>query len=219
MQEKEPRFGYLLTGLIAYLLAGPIARELFGDMQGLIMMLALSGILVIGIFSLQESRALFVSGILLATLSIALTALSRFMPDHDAILLIALVISFTFFVMSIGLAARHLFKRGPVTLNRIFCGICIYILLGMCWGIVYMFINWSQPHAFNGPVFDTADNPLYWDMVYFSFVTLTTLGYGDITPVAPMARALAYTEAVVGQLYIAVLIGALVGNFTGRLKD
>jgi len=56
-------------------------------------------------------------------------------------------------------------------------------------------------------------------MIYFSFVTLTTLGFGDITPLDPIARALVYTEAIVGQLYIAILIGTLVGNIAGRHKS
>lgn len=56
-------------------------------------------------------------------------------------------------------------------------------------------------------------------MIYFSFVTLTTLGYGDITPAGPVARSLAYTEAIAGQLFIAILIGSLVGNLGTKLRE
>ena len=218
MPHREARFGYLLAGLTAYLLLGPLAREIFGEMDGLILMIALSSILVIGIFSLQESRLLFGAGIVLAAIAVLLTVMDFFNARNQILKLVALADVFIFFVISIALAVRHLFQEGPITLNRLMGGICIYILLGMCWSIIYMYLIWWQPDAFAGAVLDTPDNPVFWDMIYFSFVTLTTLGYGDITPAEPMARALAYTEAVVGQLYIAILIGTLVGNIAGRIK-
>ena len=218
MPHREARFGYLLAGLVAYLLLGPLAREIFGEMDGLVLMIALSSILVIGIFSLQESRLLFGAGIVLAAVAVLLTIMDFFDAKNQTMKLIALADVFIFFVISIALAVRHLFQEGPITLNRLMGGICIYILLGMCWSIIYMYLIWWQPDAFAGAVLDTPDNPVFWDMIYFSFVTLTTLGYGDITPAEPVARALAYTEAVVGQLYIAILIGTLVGNIAGRIK-
>lgn len=218
MQHREARFGYLLAGLTAYLLLGPLAREIFGEMDGLILMVALSSILVIGIFSLQESRLLFGIGIALAAIAVLLTVMDYFNARNQILKLITLADVFIFFAISIALGVRHLFDEGPITLNRLMGGICIYILLGMCWSIIYMYLIWWRPDAFAGLVLDAPDNPVFWDMIYFSFVTLTTLGYGDITPAEPMARALAYTEAVVGQLYIAILIGTLVGNIAGRIK-
>ena len=218
MAHREARFGYLLAGLIAYLLLGPLAREIFGEMDGLVLMIALSSILVIGIFSLQESRLLFGIGIALAAIAVSLTVLDFFNTRSQILKLITLADVFIFFVISIVLGLRHLFDEGPITLNRLMGGICIYILLGMCWSIIYMYLIWWHPDAFAGAIADTPDNPLFWDMIYFSFVTLTTLGYGDITPVEPVARALTYTEAIVGQLFIAILIGTLVGNIAGRIK-
>ena len=218
MPHREARFGYLLAGLIAYLLLGPLAREIFGEMDGLILMIALSSILVIGIFSLQESRLLFGTGIVLAAVAVLLTVMDFLDAKNQTFKLIALADIFVFFAISIALAVRHLFHEGPITLNRLMGGICIYILLGMCWSIIYMYLVWWRPDSFAGAVIDTPDNPVFWDMIYFSFVTLTTLGYGDITPAAPVARALAYTEAIVGQLFIAILIGTLVGNIAGRIK-
>ena len=218
MAHREARFGYLLAGLMAYLLLGPLAREIFGEMDGLVLMVALSSILVVGIFSLQESRLLFGVGIALAAIAVLLTISDFFLEENQTLKLIALADIFIFFSISIALAVRHLFQAGPITLNRLLGGICIYILLGMCWSILYMYLIWWQPDSFAGAVLDTPDNPLFWDMIYFSFVTLTTLGYGDITPAEPVARALAYTEAVVGQLYIAILIGTLVGNIAGKIE-
>jgi len=216
--KREARFGYLLTGLMAYLVLGPLAHEIFGEMDGLIMMIALSSILVIGIFSLQESRLLFGAGIFLAVTAILLSVADYFVPGGQTLKLALLADIFTFFAISIALGLKHMFSEGEITLNRLYGGICVYIMLGMSWSIVYMCLIWLRPDAFAGAIFDTTDNPLYWDMIYFSFVTLTTLGYGDITPVDAIARALTYTEAIVGQLYIAILIGTLVTNITGTRK-
>ena len=218
MVRREARFGYLLIGLVAYLVLGPIAHEILGEMDGLIMMIALSSVLVIGIFSLQESRLLFGTGIFLAVTAVLLSLADYFVPGGEALKLALLADIFTFFAISIALGLKHMFSEGEITLNRLYGGVCVYIMLGMCWSIVYMCLIWLTPDAFAGAIFDTADNPLYWDMIYFSFVTLTTLGFGDITPVDSIARALVYTEAIVGQLYIAILIGTLVGNIAGRQR-
>lgn len=218
MPDREARFGFLLAGLLAYLVLGPLARQLFGEMDGFVLMTALSCILVIGIFTLQDSSALFGVGIGLAAIAILLTTADYFVPQNNTLILLQLVNILIFFCISITLAIRHLFKEGPISINRLLGGICIYILLGMCWSIIYMFLVVWQPDSFTGLAPYTADSTIFWDMIYFSFVTLTTLGYGDITPVQPIARSLAYTEALAGQLFIAILIGTLVGNIAGRLK-
>jgi voltage-gated potassium channel Kch len=217
--KREPNFGYLLAGLLMYLLLGPLAREIVGEGDGLVLMGTLSAVLVIGIFGLQESRIMFGVGLLLAVTAVSLTVVDYLVPEQANIKLAALADIFLFFVLSIFLAAKALFSAGPATLNRVIGGICIYILLGMCWSIIYMYVIFFNPDAFSGAVIDTPDNPVFWDMIYFSFVTLTTLGYGDITPLEPFARGLAYTEALVGQLFIAILIGTLVGNLAGRLRN
>jgi voltage-gated potassium channel Kch len=218
MPRSEPRFGFLLAGLIAYLILGPLAHQLFGEMDGLVLMLALNSILVIGIFSLRASHLMFVTGATLATISVLLTIVDYFTGETAALKLIALIDIFVFLVLSITMAIMHLFHQGEIKIDRLLGGICIYIMLGICWSIVYMFLIWWQPDSFAGVAAGSPNNPLFWDMVYFSFVTLTTLGYGDITTLTPVSRALAYTEAMTGQLFLAILIGTLVGHLAGKIN-
>jgi hypothetical protein len=101
----------------------------------------------------------------------------------------------------------QVFRTGPVTLARIQGAIAVYLLLGFAWGVAYQLLALRQPGAFTGAGVD-GDLPQRW--LYYSFVTLTTVGYGDVTPVHPIARSLAVLEALTGQLYPAILLARLV---------
>jgi hypothetical protein len=94
-----------------------------------------------------------------------------------------------------------------VTFHRIQGAVAGYLLLGMIWAYAYSLVALLRPDAFSGPV-SPSDGPRAF--YYFSFVTLTTLGYGDVLPVHPAARSLAAFEAVTGPLYLAILITRLV---------
>jgi hypothetical protein len=83
----------------------------------------------------------------------------------------------------------------------------LYLLLGLVWGVIYATIEMHAPGSFAGTL--RLDERLS-DWVYYSFVTLTTVGYGDITPLSMAARAVAMLEALVGQLYPAIIIARLV---------
>ena len=90
--------------------------------------------------------------------------------------------------------------------------------MGLIWALLYLFIAQTIPDAFNGL------EQLIWydnfaDVAYFSFVTLTTLGYGDISPIIPIARFLVYMEAIVGVFYMAILVASLIGIRTSARYD
>jgi hypothetical protein len=101
------------------------------------------------------------------------------------------------------------FGPGKVTFDRIDGAIALYVLIGMIWAYAYQLVNLRVPHAFAGAALDPdSENPSTW--IYFSFVTLTTAGYGDIVPVARQARSLANLEGLIGQLYPAIVLARLV---------
>lgn len=101
----------------------------------------------------------------------------------------------------------QIFRSGPVTQVRIQGAIAVYLLFGFLWAHVYHILLLRQPGSF---AFQGGEPSTPADWIYFSYVTLTTLGYGDITPVRPVARILSISEALTGQLYLAVLIARLV---------
>jgi voltage-gated potassium channel len=115
-----------------------------------------------------------------------------------------------FFCVSI---LSYVLRRGRVNSDKIFAAICVYMLMGYGWSFVYSMLVELQPNAFVA----TTEVGLH-DFVarllqlrYFSFMTLTTVGYGDIVPHSALARTFTVLEAVMGQFYLIVLIGRLVG--------
>jgi hypothetical protein len=101
----------------------------------------------------------------------------------------------------------QVFREGPITIHRVRGAIAVYLLLGLTWAVAYQMIAYRQSGAFTGAVAGV-DETQQW--VYYSFVTLTTAGYGDVAPVHPIARSLAMLEALTGQLYPAILLARLV---------
>lgn len=110
-------------------------------------------------------------------------------------------------VIALVLLSQVLFREGPVTSSRIQGAIAVYLLFGVGWAHAYHIAELVHPGSFNSPGGTLSS---VTDFAYFSFVTLSTVGYGDITPVRPIARTLAMGEALAGQLYLAVLIARLV---------
>jgi hypothetical protein len=101
----------------------------------------------------------------------------------------------------------RVFRKGPVSGSRLQGAIAAYLLMGLGWAHAYVIFAQNHPQSF---VSSDATPPTVAGWTYFSFITLTTVGYGDIIPKAPVARMLAVAEALAGQLYLAVLVARLV---------
>jgi hypothetical protein len=102
-----------------------------------------------------------------------------------------------------------MFRGGPITWSRIQGGVCAYLLLGMAWASAFQLVEQLIPGSFSFVTAPTDIDQLTSKLIYFSFGTLTTVG-SSITPLHPFARSLTIAEAIVGQLFPATLIGALV---------
>jgi voltage-gated potassium channel len=129
-----------------------------------------------------------------------------------------LVLRSVFFGYTTGLIVWSTMRRSEVTIDTIAGAACAYTLLAVVWANFYALLEVFHPGSFNipaawllGPTKDPTAG-----LVYFSFVTLTTVGYGDVTPQWPGAGGLAMTEAIVGQLYLAITIARLVGLHASR---
>jgi hypothetical protein len=106
--------------------------------------------------------------------------------------------------------ARAVFGPGQITFRRVVGAVLLYLSIGLVFVALYAFVALSVPEAFTNLVTRQGDFAIAGNLIYFSFVTLTTTGYGDIAPLHPFARSLANTEAIIGQIYPATLLARLV---------
>ncbi len=170
--------------------------------------LLLSLILLTGVAAVSDRRLQFLMVALVAAAAILVRwAGWLFAPAHSqGILDETVLVSLGLLGVVIGI---KVFSPGTVTFDRILGAVALYILIGVVWAEADQLVSVHVPGAYTGiPNTDTASDRSVW--LYFSFVTLTTVGYGDITPVANAARALAILEALIGQLYPAIVLARLV---------
>jgi hypothetical protein len=126
----------------------------------------------------------------------------------DQVFLVLIVIYYSFTTVQI---IRHIFTKRKVDADTIISAVSAYLMIGLSFAVTFMLVHLSTQVAL---VESTSDQLVQWeDIFYFSFVTLTTLGYGDITPVTPVARSLAMLEAVCGVMYMSILIARLVSEY------
>jgi voltage-gated potassium channel Kch len=164
---------------------------------------------VSGVAAVSERRAptLLVTGLVIVTL--VLRWLTHAIPGVVVESASALS-AFACLGLLAGVVMLQVFRKGPISWHRIQGAVAVYLLLGMMWAFAYLLLLLQFPGAFQPADLGADHAARFSNLVYFSFVTLTTVGYGDITPAHPIVRALATLEALVGQLYPAILIGRLV---------
>jgi hypothetical protein len=210
-------FSSLLIALLIFVIGIPIASDL--DLISLQMsrVLGASSLLAVGVWSLRGAGHLYSAGMLAAITGIVLVILS-IVRDSDMLHVIALLAMFVFLLLATINAFRQIAVGNAISLNRIVGAVCVYLLLGVMWSIAYNVLEYLQPDSFKGltELVSPTWNP---DWIYFSFVTITTLGYGDITPLTQTARSLTVAEAIVGQFYIAVLVAGLVSAYISSKRD
>jgi hypothetical protein len=200
----------MLGGLICLLLIGPALRTFTPpNFASAAIWLTVGVAMAAGTESLVRSRAGMVAGYIIGAAFAACGVLGTLavMPTLQVATAIGLLL---FCSWGIAISLRQVLTGPVVDLNRIAGAVCVYLLLAIAWAIVYLLLALLIPDAFKGISGQGIDH-LWIELSYFSFVTLTTLGYGDISPLVPITGALPYLEAVIGQLYVAVLIGGLVG--------
>jgi hypothetical protein len=122
-----------------------------------------------------------------------------------------------FLTFAVGVLMHRVYRAERVTADSVYAACCGYLLLAVFFGHVYCMMEWCRPGSFRAGPPDLAEalrlqDRLHFVLTYFSLITLTTLGYGDIVPASAGARGLAALEGLLGQLYIAVLLAELIGK-------
>ena len=191
----------VLIFVITPLREAGLPGRLFFDLVVLVLM-------VFAALSIKQSRSAKVFAIALVLLCALVLAAGRLHPTPflqrlGSFLVVATLLLYVRIVLLV------MFRGGPITWSRIQGGVCAYLLLGMAWASAFQLLEQLIPGSFHFVTAPTDIDQLTSKLIYFSFGTLTTVG-SSITPLHPFARSLTIAEAIVGQLFPATLIGALV---------
>lgn len=207
-------FAYLFFGLILFFLAAPYYHLLPGVGKNSIVLL-FTVFMLIAVWSLSSSQLTYRIGAVMAICISGITAIDGFIGYNGPLMLIGYCLLLTFCCLSCWIAARNIFVLHQVNLNSLVGAFCVYLLIGQIWAILYALLQLNGWATFSGNIINEP-NRIFPEMLYFSFVTLASLGYGDIAPASSLIRTLAYLEAIIGQFYLAVMVASLVGAFTSN---
>ena len=169
-------------------------------------------VLLSATYAVSRRRSFFIFALSLSIFSIAMTFWLAAAPRHWLVIVChgSLVILIVFFVVAI---LSYVLGSGRVTWDKIYGAVCAYLLLGYAWTFAYSVMEEMQPDSFTSVLSDMPADLVgrVMQLRYFSFVTLATVGYGDIVPHTPAARTMALLEAILGQFYLVALVGRLIG--------
>jgi hypothetical protein len=202
-----------LTALLVFILVYLIVLMTLSEFSfgSVVVRLFFSIVIVAGVLTTFEQKWLHGFAVVLAAAILTLSWVEEIRPGRVVALLTA-GLSLIFVWLLLTTLVFQVFRAGQVTGHRISGAIVVYLLLGALWALLYQLTALIIPQAFRLPEDLAGSDPdmLQRLLMYFSFITLTSTGYGDITPVHPVARLLAMLEALVGQLYLAITLARLV---------
>lgn len=206
--EQEYSLTALLVMLVVTLfIVTPLASNAMIGSE--IMLCFLAALSITGVAAVSGRRSVSIVVLLLAAAGIALDWAAHFEHQPQLRILDNLV-RLAFVLMLAVIVTIKVFRRGNVTHHRIQGAICVYLLAGLAWSYAFDLLWVLDTRAFRVADALSSNAARTGILRYFSFVTLTTLGYGDILPVSPIARSLATAEALFGQLYPTVMIARIV---------
>jgi len=202
----------LLIALALFFICAPFVEEIKGG--ELIVSFLFSLVLVAGVLAVADRKRVLVIALVLAIPAIAGRWINNFRPDlvPPAVFLVGGLILIIFVV---GHLLRFVLRAPVVTTDVLCASISAYLMLGLMWTMAYWLVDQLTPggaFSFNTNAGTRSING--FNGFYFSFITLSTVGYGDITPVSKVARMLAAMEAMTGLLYVAILIARLVSLYS-----
>jgi voltage-gated potassium channel len=207
----------LLIALAALLICAPFVEELEGGR--LILSVLFSLLLVAAVFAVADRKRTFTIALILAVPAITARWVSYFRPDlvHPAVFLVCSLVLLAFVIGHL----LHFILRAPIVTVEVLCAsLAAYLMLGLVWTVAYWLVDQLTPGgAFSFNTNRSVESMNGFNGIYFSFITLSTVGYGDITPVSRAARWLAALEAMTGLLYVAVLIARLVSLYSRGKPD
>ena len=202
------RFLMILVAVLLVIVVSPILRETGGKAGLIVSALLATAIPLASLYAFSGRRKIFVVLIVLGVLTVLFGALSTFYSGRHLTLL-HLVPAVLMYVIVIVLTLKHILTTKEVSGDLIYGSISTFLLVGILWTALYMLVVLFVPDSFSGVTREA-------DLAYFSLITLTTVGFGDISPVSILAQRLAVLEAAAGAVYIGVIIALIVGKYIAQ---
>ncbi|GJQ60779.1 MAG: two pore domain potassium channel family protein [Candidatus Scalindua sp. AMX11] len=201
------RFLFLLISITGFMVISPLFKGSIGIR--ILMDVFITAVFITGIYAVVKKTRVLILATSLAFPMFALIWASYFIETPFPLLVVRECFGILFFCFMIISILSFVFREKDVTNNIIYGVIVVYLFIGVTWALIYALIETINPGSFKiaeGHI--NIGRSLFF---YYSFVTLTTLGFGDITPLTAPACSLSILEAIIGQLYLAILIARLVG--------
>ena len=203
----KSRFIYIIFAIMLVLLVNPFIRPL-GLIGHLLSTLFLSMIPLASAYALTEDRKKAIIVLIIAAPFVILDGLNVFFINRS-LMVVAFGFGTILYLYIVVLLVIKLLSIRVITAELIFCAISIYLLIGIMWAGIYSVLEGISPGSFSETT----------DLLYFSFVTLTTVGFGDVAPLSVLSRRLAVFEAAMGSIYMAVIIAMIVGRYMSMQAD
>ncbi len=205
-QIRIGRFIFLLISITLTLSLKPFIEGFIG-IGNLLMDIFATIVLISGVYVASQKKHFFYIGMIIAFPALAVHWL-RYFVEVPSLFIVGQVFSAMFFTFLVVLILIYLCKKEKINADVIAGAICGYLLIGLMWASFYSVLEALQPGSFQVPDHFSTDSSYF---TYYSYVTLTTLGFGDIIPMTSQARSLSVLESVAGPVYLAVLVARLVG--------
>jgi|TARA_B110000116_G_scaffold267958_1_gene281180 hypothetical protein len=208
---RQDNFIYLTFALILLLLGTSLAQEFFEDSVQRLVQSATIVTLLVAVWGV-DSKDFVLRKTFIFPIAILIFSVFSAWLDNAGFDQLYLLLLLSFFISTALRTTKQVMFTGDIDGNKILGAICLYLLMGLIWAVLYTLVQLSIPNSFTNINNSNEWFTLFPDFIYFSFVTITTLGFGDISPLLPISRFLVYFEAIVGQFYLAILVASLVGS-------
>jgi len=206
--SHDNNFVYLCGALIALLFSASLVQTFSGTWGEDLFSLITLGMLIISIKSIHTDRSWKKIVYFLIAIIFVVTVLAKVLSLSYTVY-VSLGVLLFFFIGSFWTAYKQILFEGEVDSNKIIGSLSLYLLLGLIWTVIYLIILQLDPGAFSGV--DAGNwKQNFAQVAYYSFVTLTTLGYGDILPVNKVAQFFVSMEAIIGVFYMAIIVSSLI---------
>ncbi|GEM80252.1 potassium channel family protein [Vibrio superstes] len=208
--NESNNFFYFTLSLVLIFVMGALAKEVEGEQLNFIIKPLILNSFIICLASMKFARGWYIYLVVVSALmGLAIFVHSFMAEQYLSVIMLLLILAFCFGVFQS--TAHQILLSDQIDNNKLIGSIALFLVLGLGWAAVYLLLITYNPMAINGIEAEEHWGDHFAVVTYFSFVTQTTLGYGDYSPNSPLAQVVVYLQAVTGVFYMAVVVSSLVG--------